>query len=208
MEKKNKYKNDTKWADMAAWGKDIGLSTWGAEVVCMKSINTNLFMGSRLSAQSVIDKGKLVDQDKKRYDAKHFHLVCVASDSTCQYCEISNKYKNYDMKDKHHENDLFLETAIKTADHIHNQLKWGRKVMVHCHSGRNRAALAVIVYCARYTDYTYNDALYQIRLLNSSRFPMQSTLQNNSFTSTVREKWDTIKKQKSSLFSSKPLMIS
>lgn len=199
MDKIDKYKNDSKWAEMASWGKDVGLSTWGAEVVSMTSIHTNLFMGSRLSAQQVIDKGHLVDQNRKRYDAAKFHLVCVASDSTCKYCEISNKYKKYDMKDKNHEDDEFLDTAIRTADHIHSQLRWGRKVMVHCHSGRNRSALAVLVYCARYTNYTYANALYQIRLLNQSRFPMQSTLQNNSFTSAVRRNWDDIKTKKVSM---------
>jgi len=191
-----KYKNDDKWNDIASWGASMGLSTWGEEIVCMKSIHPKLFMGSRLSAQSVIDKKDLVDQDKLIYKGRNFHLVCVASESTCKYCEISDKYKKYDIRDTNHEDDLFIKTAVKTADYIKRCLSRGRLTLVHCHSGRNRSALAILVYCAKYTDLTYENALHQIRLMNSSRFPMQSTLQNTTFTTAVRRNWDTIRSSK------------
>ncbi len=192
----NDFHNDEKWEEMANWGKDLGLATWGKDVVRMSSIHTRLFMGSRLSAQEVIDNGTLKDQDNKHYRASRFHLVCVASDSTCKYCTMSSKYKKYDIKDTNHEDTQFIKTAIKTAKCINNILKWGGYVLVHCHSGRNRSALAVLVYCAKYTNLTYENALYQIRILNSSRFPMQSTLQNTSFTSAVRNNWQNIRDNK------------
>lgn len=181
---------------MASFGKDLGLSTWGAGIVHMHSIHPRLFLGSRLSAQAIIDNGQLYDQNKKYYKANAFYSVCVAAGSTCNYCEISSKYKRYDITDSNHEDDAFLETVMMTADHIHSKLRRGKKVIVHCHSGRNRAALAVLVYCARHKDpkvWTYEKSLYEIRLLNSSRFSMQSTLQNNSFTSAVRRNWDTLR---------------
>ena len=192
----NKYRNDKKWEELASWGSDLGLSTWGKEIVCMNTIHPLLFMGSRLSAQEVIDKGNLFDQNKYTYKGSKFHVICVASDSTCQYCESSNRFQQYDIRDVDHEDELFLQTAIKTADTIHSKLSAGKYVLVHCHSGRNRSALAILVYCARYTDLSYEDALYQIRLLNSSRFSMQQTLQNNSFTSAVRRNWAEIKSTK------------
>ena len=191
-----KYKNDNKWSDIASWGSDLGLSTWNDEIVCMSTIHPKLFMGSRLSAQSVIDKKDLIDQNNHRYKGNKFNLVCVASESTCKYCEISDKFQNYDIRDTNHEDDLFIDTAIKTADYIRKCLKRGKLTLVHCHSGRNRSALAVLVYCAKYTDLNYENSLYQIRLLNSSRFSMQSTLQNTTFTSAVRRNWDKIKKSK------------
>ena len=97
------------------------------------------------------------------------------------------------MQDKDHKNDHFLKEAVKTADHIHRKLRWKKNVLVHCHDGRNRSALAILVYCARHTDMTYETALHQIKLLNSHRFPMQSTLQNNALTSFVRLKWKELK---------------
>lgn len=196
MGRSSKFQNDGKWQEIASWGSDLGLKTWGKDVVCMSSIDPNLFMGSRLSAQEVIDKGKLIDQNMHTYNARNFHLVCVASASTCEYCVLSDKYQNYDIRDINHEDDLFLKTASKTADCIRRKLRWGKKVLVHCHSGRNRSALAVLVYCAKYTNKTYEDSLYQIRLMNVSRFPMQSTLQNSSFTSAVRRNWDDLRNNK------------
>ncbi len=196
----SKYKNDKKWEDMASWGGELGLTSWGKEIVSMHTIHKKLFMGSRLSAQEVIDKGNLYDQLKNKYKGSQFNLVCVASESTCSYCEISTKFSKYDIKDQNHEDDAFLKTAIKTADHINNMLRRGRKVLVHCHSGRNRSALAVLVYCGKYTNLTYENALFEVRKLNSSRFPMQSTLQNTTFTSTVRKNWDDLKKSKKSFF--------
>ena len=189
----HKYKNDTQWRDIAAWGAELGLSSWGPEIVKMDSIHPNLYMGSRLSAQEVIDGGNLHDQHDAVHKAKKFALVCIASNSTCQYCEISSEYARFDMQDKDHKNDHFLKEAVKTADHIHRKLRWKKNVLVHCHAGRNRSALAILVYCARHTDMTYETALHQIKLLNSHRFPMQSTLQNNAFTSFVRLKWKELK---------------
>ena len=190
----NKFANDTKWARIAAEGKLTGSSHWGTQIVRLDSIHRNLFMGSRLSAQEVIDKGRLKDQHQNIYDAKQFHVVCVASENTCAYCTISDKYKNYEMQDRQNQTEDFLQTAIKTADHIHKKLKAGKHVIVHCHAGRNRSALSVLIYCARHTNMTYEESLYQIRLLNISRFPMQSTLQNNQFTTSVRINWDKIRK--------------
>ena len=194
--KKSLYANDKQWANLASWGKDVGVNTWGTEIVQMKTIHPKLFMGSRLSAQQVIDKGKLSDQDGNMYDARKFRLVCIASESTCRYCTSSSKYTSYNMQDRQFTNDEFLKTAIRTAKHIHRHLKWGRYVIVHCHSGRNRSALAILVYCALYTDKTYEVALNEIRVANSSRFQQQSTLQNSKFTSVVSKNWTELQKNK------------
>ena len=150
-------------------------------------------MGSRLSAQVVIDKGRLYDQNHKSYSPQIFETVCVASQKACDYCKISKKYKKYDMHDRQNQDDNFLSTAIETAEHIHNRLKKGKNVLVHCHSGRNRSALSILVYCAMYTDKTFDKALQEIRKQNSSRFDPHKTLQNTQFTSKVREKWDELK---------------
>lgn len=189
----DKYKNDPKWRNIASWGSELGLNTWGTEIVKMDTIHANLYMGSRLSAQEVIDHGKLYDQYDNMYNARKFALVCIASKSTCEYCELSSKYSKFDVQDKDYEDDHFLKTVVKTADHIHKKLKWKKSVLVHCHTGRNRSALAILVYCAKYTEMTFEDALYQIRRLNSKRFPMQSTLQNTTFTTFVRNKWNDLK---------------
>lgn len=181
----DKYKNDKKWQDLASWGKEYGTSSWGKEIVQMHTIHTKLFMGSRLSAQVVIDKGKLYDQFQRIYPARKFHVVCIASENTCQYCEMSSNFKGYDMQDRHYETDVFIMTALKTADHIHKKLRRGKYVLVHCHSGRNRSALAVLVYALKYTNLTYEEAVHEIKQINSFRFPTQKTLQNDKFLSAV-----------------------
>jgi protein-tyrosine phosphatase len=78
----------------------------------------------------------------------------------------------------------------KVATEIHKKLKQKKNVIIHCHSGRNRSALAIMAYCAKYTSLCYGEALFQVRKLNSHRFPMQSTLQNNQFTSFLRKNWE------------------
>ena len=188
----SKYQNDKKWAEIVQWSSELGINSWGKEIVHMHTINKNLYMGSRLSAQEVIDKGNLIDQNKVIYDAKTFYLMCIASKKTCEYCEISSKYTSYNIKDDGTMDDESKKIIEKVADSIHKKLRRS-KLLVHCHSGRNRSALAILAYCARYTDYTYENALYQIRYLNSHRFPMQSTLQNSSFTSFMRSNWDSFK---------------
>lgn len=197
MTESNKYQNDKHWQELATWGKDLGLSTWGKEIVNMSPIHSKLFMGSRLSAQEVIDKGILRDQHNRFYTAKHFHCICVASENTCAYCSISPNHSSFDIKDRAHEDDAFLQKAVECAKKIRKKLKWGKYTLVHCHSGRNRSALVILIYCAMYTTLTYEEALYTIRKINSFRFSMQSTLQNTSFTSHVRLQWDNLKKHKS-----------
>jgi protein-tyrosine phosphatase len=147
-------------------------------------------MGSRLSAQEVIDKGNLYDQNKQQYSGKDFHIICVASPETCEYCSMSDKFNSYRIHDKADVvADDIKDMIERVVCKMHKKLK-KNKVMVHCHSGRNRSALAILAYCAKYTNYTYGEALFQIRSLNSHRFPMQSTLQNNEFTSFMRRHWD------------------
>jgi hypothetical protein len=189
-----KYKNDKKWENLANWGKGLGLKTWSDSIACMDSIHPKLYMGSRLSAQKVIDKQTLIDQHRNRIKGSRFNLVCVASQNTCAYCELSRHYKSYDIQDRSNQNDNFLHVAKKTARHIHGKLKYGSMVLVHCHSGRNRSALAILVYCGMYTNMSYEDALHKIRHDNISRFSTQSTLQNDQFTSTVRNNWQNLKR--------------
>lgn len=194
---KKKYINDQRWKELATWGKHVGVSSWGEEIVCMDSIHPKLFMGSRLSAQVIIDKKNLMDPTGNIYKADRFCVVCVASEKTCQYCEMSKKFKRYDIQDRHNQSDNFLEIAIQTAHHIRNKLRAGKHVLVHCHSGRNRSALAILVYAGMYTNMTYENALHSIKLNNSSRFPIQSTLQNNQFTSVISSKWNELKSKSS-----------
>ena len=187
-----RFKNDKKWERLATFGTHLKTRTWGKEIVCMDTLHPKLFMGSRLSAQQVIDNAKLLDTNGIQHDTKNFFLVCVASGRTCEYCVMSNKYKAYDMQDRNKQSDDFLDTAVKTAKHIHSKLIQGKSVLVHCHSGRNRSALVMLVYAAMYTDLPYEKALYQIKKHNSKRFDMQSTLQNNQFTYTVSNNWNTL----------------
>lgn len=188
----DKYKKDIRWLDIASWGKELGVSNWGKDIANMKSIHPNLFMGSRLSAQEVIDKGSFVDQNKKIYKAGKFYCICVASDYTCEYCEMSKSYKSFDMNDRHDMEENWLDVAKKTAKKINSLLLSGKYVLVHCHSGRNRSALAILVYCAMYTNLSYSDAIHEIKSQNSHRFAVQSTLQNTTFTTKVREEWDNL----------------
>jgi len=185
----SKYENDKTWENITKWSAELGIKSWSSSVVCMYTIHPRLFMGSRLSAQTIIDKGVFKDQDGVAHEAKAFRSVCVASERTCAYCESSSKYQHFEVHDRQHTDEDFLETVITCCKKMHKMLRRGNLVLVHCHSGRNRSALAVLVYCAMYTDMSYEDALFQVRKLNSTRFSMQSTLQNSSFTSFVRANW-------------------
>ena len=184
------YKNDHSWEEKAKWGKELGVNTWGKEIVCMDTIHKHLFMGSRFSAQQVIDNRTLTDQYGNIYSTKKFYTVCVASERTCEYCVMSSRFSRYNIHDRANQTDDFIAIAKQTAKQIRKKLRAGHHVLVHCHSGRNRSALAILVYCASYTYMTYENALLQIRRHNSSRFSSQSTLQNGQFTTSVREQWN------------------
>lgn len=193
LDEQNTFQNDKKWERIASSGSSTGTTSWTKDIVRMKTIHPKLFMGSRLSAQEVIDKGQLKDQDNNFYDAKRFHTLCVASNSTCEYCVVSSQYQGFDMYDRANQDTSFLSTALESAKHLKKKLDRGKNVIVHCHSGRNRSALVVMVFTAQNTSLSYEEALYQVRYLNSHRFPMQSTLQNNQFTSHLRENWTKIR---------------
>lgn len=191
VEKKRTFENDLKWQQIAStWSQELGMTSWNKDIVHMNKIHTNLFMGSRLSAQEIIDKGDLYDQNKQKYSGKEFHVICVASPETCEYCLMSNKFNSYKIHDQVDVvADDIKDMIQNVVSKMHNKLK-KYKVLVHCHSGRNRSALAILAYCAKYTNYTYGEALFIIRNLNSHRFPMHKTLQNSEFTTFMRTHWD------------------
>ena len=190
------YQNDTKWEELAKWSEEMGIQSWNKNVVCMSTIHPCLLMGSRLSVQKLIDGATLCDQYGQVYaDSKRLHMLCVASSKTCQYCIASKRFNYFYVQDRDHNDDLFLDTVQKAARLLRKLLLMKRIVLVHCHSGRNRSALLILVYCAMYTDYTYAQALFKIRKYNSSRFRMQSTLSNSSFIASVRQKWDEMREE-------------
>ena len=95
----------------------------------------------------------------------------------------------YCVRDIEQDDDAYLGVVETAAREVYAMLKKGKIVLVHCHSGRNRSALVILVFCAFYTNLTFEDAVYRIRKYNSSRFSMQSTLKNTSFIAHVRAKW-------------------
>lgn len=187
------HANDNRWSEIAQWSSELGISTWGGEIVSMPQIHPFLFMGSRLSAQRIIDGQELKDTQGKVYAGQQFDTVCIASDSTCEYCNISERYKRFLLRDQEFRDASFLKHAVAAAAAMHAKLMKGKHILVHCHSGRNRCALAILMYCCKYTNFSYEHALYLIRLQNSKRFSMQSTLQNSSFTRYARLNWDKIR---------------
>lgn len=189
----SQFKNDKYWEDRAKWGKEMNMKTWNKNVSKMDAIAENLYMGSRLSAQQVIDKGNFSDQYGNIYDAKQFHTICVASGDTCDYCQTSSKYNNYHIYDRHNQSDDFLGTALVCARKMHKYLRRKKNVLVHCHSGRNRSALVILVYAALYTDLTFEESICKIRQCNSHRFEKSATLQNNQFTQLIKERWHTLR---------------
>lgn len=187
------YRNDKKWENIAKWSEELGVQPWGKSVVSMPTIHFGLLMGSRLSAQKIIDGQTVSDQYGNEYkNSKNLRVICVASEKTCEFCNADKRFVTFGIRDKNHESNDFLDEVQKAAEQLNKFLTAGLRVLVHCHSGRNRSALIILIYCAMYTKLSYTESLHKIRVYNKSRFPMQSTLKNSSFTSHVRLNWDTI----------------
>lgn len=192
---RHKYTNDKSWERLASEGRHIGLSVWNMNVARLVPLHSRLFMGSRLSAQQVIDGAHFKDQFGVTYEAKMFDIVCVASGRTCDFCEISEQYKQFHMFDRHGaSSEDFINTSIQSARYIQTRLAKGRHVLVHCHSGRNRSALSILVYAAIYTTLSFEESVNLIRASNASRFPHRSTLQNRQFLIAVKENWEWLRK--------------
>ena len=190
------YRHDSRWAQIAKWSEELGVKSWNKNVVCMSAIHPQLLMGSRLSAQCIIDGNDLCDQFGRVYtDSSKLRMICVASNDTCAYCGHSKRFSFFCVRDKEHDTSAYLEVVVAAAKLMHKFLSRNKIVLVHCHSGRNRSALVILVYCAMYTNLTYEEALFSIRKHNSSRFETQNTLKNSSFTSHVRMQWNELKKK-------------
>ena len=192
---KNPYANDKKWEQLAKQSEELGIESWNADVVCLKTIHPHLIMGSRWSAQNVLDGKSVLDQYNTEYrDSKTLKTLCIANKETCAYCTSSKRYAFHFLEDRHFGSDTkYLSHVCQAAKHLHSELLTGNTVLVHCHSGRNRSALVILVYCCMFTNLSYEDALFMIRKYNSRRFSMQSTLKNSSFTSHVRINWNSIR---------------
>ena len=186
------FKGDPKWQELSQWGRELGVSTWTSKIVSMPTFHANLFMGSRLSVQNLIDGKEVVDQYNKVYNMHNMQFSCVASQKTCHYCDFTSKGTAFNMRDRNEQDSDFLNVAVQAAENLHRALSKGN-VLVHCHSGRNRSALIVLVYAAMYTNFDYNTSLSMIKNYNASRFPRASTLINSSFTRIVEVNWDDIR---------------
>lgn len=188
------FKNDKKWEQLASWSDELGVPSWSSSVVCMRDIHPNLLMGSRYSAQKLMDGDVIKDQDGTEYkNSRTMRILCTASKKTCEYCNYGLRYHLFVIRDASHDNNQFLRVAVRAAAMLQKLLSKNNKVLVHCHSGRNRSALVILVYCALYTNWTYAQSLHKVRTYNTSRFSMQNTLANATFTREVRMNWEAIR---------------
>lgn len=189
------YRHDKKWGQLAKWSNELGIPSWSSSVVRMASIHPNLLMGSRLSAQSIIDGCAIKDQDETEHrDNKHFHILCVARSKTCSFCDHSSRFHSVVIRDRDiGSNPEMMDNAKVAADLLHTLLSKKKIVLVHCHSGRNRSALVILVYCARYTSLTFDASLFRIKRYNGRRFSEKHTLSNTSFVRCVRRNWDELR---------------
>ena len=194
------YRNDKKWAQLAKWSHEMGIPSWSARVVRMSSIHPGILMGSRLSAQSIIDGESLSDQDGTEHrDGKRFHILCVARMQTCGFCQHSNRFHSVIIRDRDASTNIeFLKNAQVAASLLFRLLQGGNTVLVHCHSGRNRSALVILVYCAMYTSLSFDASLYRIKNYNSRRFSRKDTLSNRSFVTKVKENWEDLRNEANS----------
>jgi hypothetical protein len=69
------------------------------------------------------------------------------------------------------------------TEKIHDALKSGRRVYVHCHLGQSRSTTVVIAYLIRYHDMTPKAALNLLRLKREQAHP------NNSFRKQLNALW-------------------
>lgn len=193
----DEFKGDPKWRELSKWGKELGVSSWTAAVVTMPAIHPYILMGSRLSVQNIIDGQGVQDQFGNVFTLqKNLFFLCAASGRTCDYCDATNKGTAFHLRDRDERDSVFLNGAIQAAQHLHAELRKKHYVLVHCHSGRNRSALVILVFCALYTNLSFNEAVRIIKDYNSSRFPRSSTLKNSSFSKIVQVNWDTIRSNK------------
>ena len=189
------FRDDPKWRELSQWGKELGVSSWTSKVVLMPSIHRNLLMGSRLSVQNLIDGEEVVDQFKSSYNIHNIQFLCAASEKTCRYCDFTNKGVAFNLRDRDEQDSAFLANGIEAAFQLHRMLARSH-VLVHCHSGRNRSALVILLYAALFTHLEYDEAVSTIKNYNASRFPRESTLKNSSFTRIVKINWKDIRERR------------
>ena len=190
------YQNDPKWRELSNWGKELGVSSWRSDVVVMDAIHPNILMGSRLSVQELIDGNTIKDQHGGVYDFRRMHFLCAASARTCEYCSVTSQGTAFHLRDRNENDSKFLHDTIQAARHLRNSIKKKHFVLVHCHSGRNRSALVILVYCAMFTGLSYDDSVRLIKDNNATRFPRSSTLKNSSFTRIVKVNWEDLRRCK------------
>lgn len=187
------FKGDRKWRSLSQWGKELGVLSWTSSVVSMPSIHPNILMGSRLSVQELIDGNEVTDQFRTDYRMSDLVFLCAASSKTCEYCEYTDRARAFHLRDRHEHDSAFLELAVRAAQRLRTMLSKRERVLVHCHSGRNRSALVILIYAAMYTDLEYEQAVSYIKDYNASRFPRASTLKNTSFTRMVSANWGSMR---------------
>ena len=192
-----RFQHDKKWEKIAHWSHELGIPSWSTGVACMKTIHPRILMGSRLSVQRIMDGGTVTDQFAQKYsNGPSLVTLCAASESTCEYCSSSRRFHTFVMHDRSDSDGDFMLVAQQAARAMHGFLQQNKTVLVHCHSGRNRSALVVLVYCAMFTPCNYSNALLRVRTHNSKRFPPQQTLSNVAFRTELQRVWDELKRGK------------
>ena len=176
----NNAAEDIRWKQKAHWNSSIAH---------LKRIHPNLFIGSRLSVQRILNRQALKDQDGQFHAPSKFFLMCVAGNSVCMYSQCYRKSHAFYMRDRVYDScDDMIAPAIEIADDMYRMLQSGKSVLIHCHAGQNRASLCIAVMAARYKLVASQNQFYNI-LREDNRKRGVKSLANPNMQECLNQYW-------------------
>jgi hypothetical protein len=124
---------------------------WNSSIAHLSRIHPNLFIGSRLTVQRILNNQAIRDQFGKYHRPSDFFLLCVAGNSVCSYSKCYKKSHSFYMRDRVYDDcEEMIKSTMHIAKDLYNLLSSGKKVLIHCHAGQNRAAFCVSIMAAKY----------------------------------------------------------
>lgn len=174
-------------AEMLRWRKK---ARWNSSIAHHDRIHPLLYVGSRLSVEKLLQGTQVKDQNDESYAFGDFYYVCVAGRSVCTYAHCCPVARGFYMRDRVYEDcSRVLQDIEPVVRHIHRLLQTGRKVLVHCHAGQNRAAFCVAMLSATYGMGESLERVIRIMREDNAKRDINQSLVNHTLMGCVAKHW-------------------
>ena len=163
---------------------------WNSTIAHLDRIHPNLYIGSRLSVQRILNRQALKDQRGQYHPPKKFFLMCVAGDSVCSYSKCYRHSTSFYMRDRVYDDcDAIIQSTVPIADDLYKKLSRGVSVLIHCHAGQNRAAFCIAIMCAKYRLVPSEQEFFNIMYQDNSKRGIKLSLVNYTMRDCLRKYW-------------------